>query len=454
MRDKRGFPAERSLGRAEPGLKPGHGSRLFTGLVSGAVVLAVAFVILVNFSMGFARACGKVPLIKELARLVVFSPSLSAAVENEYVQPIGLEQRENDITAKVEYVIVDQKQLQIFYSLDSTKYFKMDVSPEIRAANGEPLEGYSVSSSFFDEDESNGALRRLTVDFTKGAMPNSIQLILKVHDNERLSQEDISVEEFLLKSDGYTAPDYISRFSFLLEFDPYYTAQGETITLNHTFQLEGQTLTVTTVEIYPTHIRLNLKDHENNTAWLKELAYYLEDERGKRYEAISNGIAATGSMDSPMMVSHRLESSFFSKNKHLILYITGATWLDKEMERVLIHLDNKTIEVLPQGVELEEVKRIDDNWLLTFSAKQFKENSYHQLWDWTYYDEEGNEYWIDSVSSTFGTYDDQDAGKPPGDLKRFNVTFALKKYPHPRAYLTPAYSRVVEFPTPIEIKLK
>ena len=54
----------------------------------------------------------------ELAQAVAWSPSLSAAVENDYVQPIGQSQTVNGVTATVEYVIVDRKQLSIFYTLD------------------------------------------------------------------------------------------------------------------------------------------------------------------------------------------------------------------------------------------------------------------------------------------------------------------------------------------------
>ena len=81
-----------------------------------------AFVLLVNLSVPFARACGSVPLVRELAKAVAWSPSLSAAVENAYVQPIGQSQTVNGITATVEYVIVDQKQLNIFYTLHSDAY--------------------------------------------------------------------------------------------------------------------------------------------------------------------------------------------------------------------------------------------------------------------------------------------------------------------------------------------
>ena len=67
-------------------------------LVSSAGSLAAcfaAFVLLVNLSVPFARACGSIPLISDLARAVSWSPSLSAAVEHDYVQPMNLSQYQN-----------------------------------------------------------------------------------------------------------------------------------------------------------------------------------------------------------------------------------------------------------------------------------------------------------------------------------------------------------------------
>ena len=43
-----------------------------------------------------------VTVLRELAQAVAWSPSLSAAVENDYVQPIGQSQTVNGVTATVE----------------------------------------------------------------------------------------------------------------------------------------------------------------------------------------------------------------------------------------------------------------------------------------------------------------------------------------------------------------
>ena len=435
---------EYTLVRAQAKMKSKYKHHFFTIPFSSMATFLIVFIILVNYSTTFVYAVGRIPLIKDFAQLVAFSPSLAAAIENEYVQPLKLEQTQNDVTARVEYVIVDQKQLNIFYSLDSKKYTNLGSTPEIKGAAGKAMEGYSLHSG--GAYEPNGELRHITADFMDKDMPGGMQLLLKVDNYEKLLQVEPveAVGEHLLEERRRIEPDYIAEFIFELEFDPRYTAQGETIILNQTFEIDEQLLTVTTAEIYPTHIRLNFTDDENNTAWLQSFDFYLENEKGKRYEPISNGITATGAQDSPMMASHRLESSFFSNSKGLTLCIGGVTWLDKDMEKVRLDLKNEKIEALPQGARLENIEPKDNSWILEFSAKEYKEGAAYQLWGWTYYDEENNEYHVDGVSSTTGM-------ETPG---RFEVRFALKNYPYDSVYLSPSYSRIVNLPTPIKIKVK
>ena len=61
--------------------------RFFSTTLGGLAACFATFVLLVNLSTPFARACGRIPLLADLAKAVSWSPSLSAAVENDYVQP-------------------------------------------------------------------------------------------------------------------------------------------------------------------------------------------------------------------------------------------------------------------------------------------------------------------------------------------------------------------------------
>ena len=443
---------EYTVTRAKARVKKAGRIHRFITLPAGSIALFfVAFVITVNASTTFAMACGKIPLIRELAAAVAFSPSLSATVLNDYVQPIELEQTENGITMRVEYAIVDQKQLNIFYSLQSKTYSNMDATPYISSPDGTPMEGYSIASH--DLDAANDELRQFSLDFINGDVPSEIELTCKVHDNGRFI-EDGPAPIATDKIEESKEPDFISTFTFLIKTDPYYTSHGDVILLNQSFVIDGQQLSATSVEIYPTHIRLNLLDDENNTAWLQSLSFYLVNENGKKFESINNGITATGSIDSPFMASHRLESSFFSESQSLSLYITDAVWLDKNMERIKINLESGTADKLPEGVNLEQIVRSGNDWQLTFSGTERQENSQYQLFGTKYFDETGNEYDYNSWSSTALERFDEGKNEHVEVAGVFKVQFSLENYPFETVYLSPSFSRTVHLATPIEISVK
>lgn len=440
------YAVTRAKARAK---KSQHRRRFFAVPVSSILVVLMSFVAMVNISTTFAMACGQIPVLRELASAVSFSPSLSAAVENNYVQPIDLEQSKDGITMRVDYVIVDQKQLNIFYTLQSQSYTQMTTTPSIAAPDGTPLEGYAITQSFARDDDDR--LQQITVDFIDNDMPGSLVLTCKIQD---MGSETMAapVQVDLTRDDPGEDPDFVSAFTFTLDFDPSYTQVGEVISLDQSFVLDGQHLTATTVEIYPTHLRLNLADDENNTAWLKSLTFYLENEKGERFEAISNGISATGCPDSPFMASHRLESAFFSESRHLTLVFTGVVWLDKDMARVKIDLANGTADKLPEGVTLVESIRNGSSWALTFTGEERKENGSYQLFETKYYDEAGNDYAYNSWS-TLNNFDEEtktDTETPD----TFKTQFYLLDYPFDTVYLSPSFSRAVTLETPLEIKVK
>ena len=420
--------------------------RSFAIPMGSVAAFFISFVILVNASTSFALACGRIPFLKELAAAVAFSPSLSAIVENEFVQLIELEQSKNDVTMKVEYVIVDQKQVNLFYTLHSVVYSKMDVEPTITSIDGKSLEGYSIIAWGGAE---NGKLRHILIDFVDNDVPEGLVLTCSVSDKgtDEASAPQQVPDDILFRPVEEQKPDMIATFEFTLNFDPYFTHQGEIITLNQRFVLDGQQLTVSTVEIYPTHARLNLKDDPSNTAWLNSLDFYFENEKGDRFEAVGNGITATGSPDSPMMQSHRLESAFFARSKNLTLYIEGAVWLDKDMERVRVDLVNVTAETLPEGVVFENAARKFGGWELVFSGVERKDNYMYQLFGSDCYDEDGNEYTYNSVSfrATDPYVERQGA---------FFVQFALADYPYGTVYLSPEFSRATVLEQPVILSLK
>ena len=84
------------------------------GSLAGAMAL---FVLLVNLSAPFALACSHIPVLKELAAAVSFSPTLSTAVEHDYAQRIDQTQSANGVTMTLNYLMADPAQLIFFVTV-------------------------------------------------------------------------------------------------------------------------------------------------------------------------------------------------------------------------------------------------------------------------------------------------------------------------------------------------
>ena len=417
----------------------------------------IVFVILVNSVPIFAKGCSQIPVIKELAQLVDFSPSLTKAVENEYIQTIEVEQTKGDMTAKVEYLIVDQKQVNIFYRINTANGHLMDIALDVKSMQSEQLEcAFSAGSSEIE----SGELKQCTIDFADKDVPGQFKFIMEVYD-EGIESEEERVFEVKEEEDNriHEIEDYYAgrkpsqTFEFDLTFDPKYTAQGEKIALDETIQLENQEFKLSNIEIYPTHMRFNVKGLEENTAYLAELSYYIENERGERFDKITNGVTAMGSDNTPDGIDYRAESSFFSNSQSLTLYITGAKWLDKDKQKVKLDLVHQTADYLPEGVTFEKAIRKENGWELIFSATKYEEDSMYQVWDMNYYDKAGTEQRINFWSTTT-CYIDEVTGEELRDDSKFYNQLPLLNYMEDEVYMGLNFSRRTVFEEPIVIKLK
>lgn len=354
--------------------------------ISVAAVFVV-FVLLVNFCTPVAYACSKVPFLKELAEAVTFSRSLSDAVDNEYAQLVDLSQSHGGITVNVEYLIVDKKQVNVFFSIESDKYEAPSVNADACMANGEEFEGYGIS--FRNNDAENGELKSITIDFYENDVPDSLLLKLHINDCENKALE-------------------IVDFDFLLEFDPDFTETGRTVAVNQIVVLNNQEIIITDMEIYPSYMCINLEAADSNTAWLEDLFFYIETDTGEKFDTVSNGTSAIGDKDSPMMVSFRADSAYFYEAEHIKLVITGALWLDKEDNKVYFNLKTGETGDMPENAELIEAVMEEDGWVLRFKNTMLNDGVYHQIFKMAYYDEAGNEYSIGGLSSNLR--DDKETG--------------------------------------------
>lgn len=386
-------------------------ARMIGRSAAGVAACFAAFVLLVNYCAPVAHAFARIPVLRELAEAVTFSRSLADAVENEYAQPLALSQTENGITAEIAYLIVDQKQVNVFYRLESDEYETLSAHPKVACADKSL--GFTMSYRGVTE----GELLSFTVDFIDDDVPDNLNVKLNVYSGS---------------TDG--TPDYLAEFEFLLEFDPKFTASGKVFPVDQTVILDGQSITITGIEVYPTHLRVEITESAENTAWLTDLDFYIEIDGGRRFESVSNGISATGSAESPSMVSYRADSTYFYEAEDLKLVITGARWLRKDMGTTYVNLVTGETGTLPEGVTFDSAERQGDGWVVRFRAVWDESQPMYQLFSQNFYDADGNKYEIHQWSSTQG---EADANR---NITYFCEEIPLNYYSYDEVWLTPQYS--------------
>lgn len=371
---------------------------------------AAVFVLLVNVSTPFAQACAHIPVLGWLAQAVCFSHSLSSAVEHDWVQKVDQTQRDSGYTLTLENLIVDQKQVHLFYTLawedPACEYAMVYVDSERLSPRP------SVLSDSVNGPQDAG---HIVLDYREEQVPDRLDLDLTVRPN----------------GDGSPA----ARFRFQVTLDPSLTAVGQILPVEQWVELDGQQICVDRLEIYPTHARLMLRDRPDNTARLVSLLCHLEDETGRQYER-EGGLSGFSDPDTGFLTELRLASPYFQQPERLTLRITGAVWQDPEEAEVTVDLAAGAAAGLPEEVRLTRVDQEPDRTVLYFQYP-VPPALLPQRFSWTCRSPEGEWQVTEGGSNT-----DQDTGLETEDLHLIN-------YPWDQVALTLNWTRF----TPLEVSL-
>lgn len=396
----------------------------------GLVAVFAVFVLSVNFCAPVAEACAKVPFLRELAEAVKFSKSLSTAVENEYVQEMNLKQTKGGITVEIPYLIVDQKQVNVFYRFESEVYERLDAFYDLLDENGEEMNGYSILGAEYGL--ANEELRHASIDFSNRDVPGKLNFRMEIYAYDEKGNRS----------------ECLDVFEFLLEFDPTFTEQGEKYPINQSFVIDGQTLTVTEIEVYPTHMRINVTDAPENTAWFKGLEFYVENEKGESFSNSANGMLSFGSSQKGDVVSYYAESPYFYEAEHLKMVITGVDWLDKGMEETWVNIKTGETGPLPEDTRFIGAESYENNRLkLVFEQMHVGGNTHKSSFGFEGYDENGTMY-------DFMIMMDGDTVLEEGETGIVTLGYVLEEFPYDKIRLNLLYSRRCRLEKEVVVELK
>ncbi len=359
-------------------------------VVNSVVSSFCAFALVVNIFPSVAYAMYDIPFIGDLAKVVSFSTSLSKAVEENHVQYIGKSQTKDGITVTLEHLIVDQKRMHLFFTaIDQDGNSVMSSFPEIKWDNMTENDklGGSLSENGNHIKETNDKSYWVYIKDFEDTTPTSIDISIaaKSYSSQNLD-DDAKYEEYSM----FTAYPHFSsenfddellkqhehlvgaHFDFNIDIDPQFIETNNNYQrVNKTFEIEGQKLTIIGIETYPSHIKFIVEEDEQNTAYVRGLEFYLENEKGEKINQLSSGLISESNPYKLNQSIYYMESDYFSNSEKLTLNIEYFELLDKDKEFVKVDLKNGEFEWLPQGMKFIGVsKGISDNVFINGAVQE------------------------------------------------------------------------------------
>lgn len=418
---------ERLLCRSRRRRRRRIGSELAT-----AAVLCL-FVLLVNTSSAFAGAVCDLPVIGQLANLVRFDKSLRGAVENEYIQAVGLKAEDRGCVLQIPYVIADEKNLVLFVKTpkktpwDEPGYrLELSVDSIRSAQTGEDLEGFGYETVYTDTDALTDTDGLSVWRFYFLDAPTPRDLLLSV----RLSISDDTGQQ--KEEDRY--------FQFALSLNPF--AEAKTYELQQQLHVLGQSFTVERLILYPTTTEVVISYPDDNDAMIKGFDLAVT-ENGREVLRQGNGI--TASYDETGGKIHLfLESNYFDPDAPRQLSIRGLNLIPKSEEFVTIDLFSASTSLegamTPEieGITLEKCTVGQQRAHLTFRLAPYLDG--YSPFSSTYKDTSGGEHTIDSMY--YQTKDDNP-----------EIAFFVAVPDDGRVILQRSLTAPTPLPTPITIDL-
>ncbi len=306
------------------------------------VAVFVALVFVVNTFPTVAYAMGRIPILRDIAKFVAVSPSLSAAIDNEYVQPIDMQQTKDGITVDVQYVIVDKMYANFFLTVQSDEHGTLPVEAEFFGADGEEF-GRIMYETRRDEDKVISVIQ-----MREDEMPEDLKLVVNIPVWNSMRSD-------------FSYGEYLTSFEFDISFDPNFVDSGTLYEIDEEFELSPQhSIHVKSVEVYPSNSRLILDVGGNGEYAFENMKFYVKNEHGETFEHIG---ATFGEGDK---LTYEFETIYFDDAKSYDLYISDASWTHERETRTVIDIEQKSASGLPEGIELSNVRKSGNGYKLEF----------------------------------------------------------------------------------------
>lgn len=407
-----------------------HTLRKWSTLV--ACFLIIFFLTSIRVSPTLAAALQQIPGLGYIVELIRFDKGLQSAVENDFIQPIGVADEHEDILFTVDGIIMDESSLIIFYTIeDKGEHDTLVLSqPELFDEKGAQLAASTNHGSSGDPDpDGDGKIHeKINVLFTEETILPE-QLTLKVKFYERNTQVSSNNEPPAVLSSTWEVKITVDKEKF--------AGMKTVYDINQSVVIEGQKITFERATVYPTRTILQVAYDPANT---KEIFAFddlrLLDENGQEWGRIMNGV--TGTQLDENHEALYFQSNYFTEPKELTLQGQSIRALDKNQTKVVLDLKQGRILESPSNLALDQIiKTTEGQYELLFLLKthpEYDEKRGYSIFSFQFTDASGQSFDLggQGTSTHFGNAEQNQTltiTLPGKAMYQSPVTFQLNDYP-------------------------
>jgi hypothetical protein len=335
-----------------------------------AAVLFVSFITSISVSPVFANKVASIPGMERIVGLLHQDRGLTAAVENDFYQPLNLSQEKNGITVTLDGIIADKKGMVIFYSVQSQKKnhpLKIENLKLLNDKRGNLL----VSDTTF-WDSSPPIIEEKTFSST---------MTLETSDNYRVRDGN------LIWTIGLKNGDNVEQFEIPFKFTKS-NVVSKIINVNKEVTIEGQRIIVEKVTFNPIRAEVKLKIDPNNSKEIfsfKNLKFI--NDIGDEWILNNKGTAFRNIDGTEWTIT--LQSPYFNKSDNLKLVFGKIAAIDKDDAFILIDTESKKFLKEPANSIFSNLEI--ENGKVSFMIDKI-DGIYSMLVSSSFLDGEGNKF--------------------------------------------------------------
>ena len=277
----------------------------------------------IRVSPSFANAVASIPGLEKFVEMMQNDKGIQAIVDNEYYQPINVNQVKDNLTLTINGVILDETGMVVSYTLEGPyaiqeiKYESIDI-----IHNDERIE---MDVSYYNDPNQSHENRK--------------EDILKYYF---AGKKTFQTQDFVLEIQLRNTEKTVFSVPFTI---PNRVEEGRVYTLNEEVDVENQKMTIQDITIYPLRVEARIKFAETNSMRMYHFEdVRIENEKGEVWGRIENGSIGLGIGEEEQTIY--LQSNYFEEPEKLYLKFDKIQALEKDEAYLLVDVYKQ--EVLKQ----------------------------------------------------------------------------------------------------------